>query len=131
MIRAMALLLALFPVAGHAQPVVPPQVFEQMSTGKTLYFFRNGTFFGAEQYFPNRRSLWQYNGGECLEGNWFEQGDLVCFTYREDPRVQCWHFIKKSNGYVARGDGDPPELDLELGAIDTQPLNCTGPAFGA
>lgn len=131
MIRLLPLLLAFLPVAAPAQTVVPPQVFEQMSTGKTLYFFRNGTFFGAEQYFPGRKSLWQYNGGECLEGNWFAQGDLLCFTYREDTRVQCWHFLEKSSGYVARGEGDPPELDLELGKVDTRPLNCPGPGFGA
>lgn len=131
MIRTLALLLLLWAVPGHAETVVPPQVFEQLSTGKTLYFFRNGEFFGAEQYFPERRSLWQYNGGACLEGNWFARGDQVCFTYREDPRVQCWHFLEKSGGYVARGENDPPELDLELGQIDTQPLNCPGPGFGA
>ena len=131
MIRLLPLLVAFFPVAAPAQTVVPPQVFEQMSTGKTLYFFRNGTFFGAEQYFPGRKSLWQYDGGECLEGNWFARGDMVCFTYREDPRVQCWHFLEKSGGYVARGEGDPPDLDLELGRMDTQPLNCPGPGFGA
>lgn len=129
--RLLPLLLALWPLAAAAETVVPPTVFEQLSTGKTLYFFRDGEFFGAEQYFSGRQSLWQYRGGACLEGRWFARGELVCFTYREDPRVQCWHFLEKSGSYVARGEFDPPELDLELGYIDTRPLNCTGPDFGA
>jgi hypothetical protein len=130
-IRLCAILLALMPVAARADTVVPPQAFEQFSTGKTLYFFRGGAFFGAEQYFPDRQSLWQYNGGDCLQGHWFARGDLVCFTYQDDPRVQCWHFLEKSSGYAARADGDPPELDLELGRVDTKPLDCTGPGFGS
>lgn len=130
MMRLLPVLLVLWPVSAQAETIVPPQAFEQLSTGKTLYFFRDGEFFGAEQYYPDRKSLWQYNGGDCLEGSWFAQGDLVCFTYSEDPRVQCWYFLEKSNGYVARGQFDPPELDLELGRIDTEPLNCPAPDFG-
>ena len=129
MMRLLPVLLVLWPVSAQAETIVPPQAFEQLSTGKTLYFFRDGEFFGAEQYYPDRKSLWQYNG-DCLEGSWFAQGDLVCFTYSEDPRVQCWYFLEKSNGYVARGQFDPPELDLELGRIDTEPLNCPAPDFG-
>ena len=129
MMRLLPVLLVLWPVSAQAETIVPPQAFEQLSTGKTLYFFRDGEFFGAEQYYPDRKSLWQYNG-DCLEGSWFAQGDLVCFTYSEDPRVQCWYFLEKSNGYVARGQFDPPELDLELGRIETEPLNCPAPDFG-
>jgi hypothetical protein len=124
------LLILLASASARAETVVPPEAFEQLSTGKTLYFFSNGNFFGAEQYFPDRKSIWQYSDGECLEGEWFAQGSEICFVYRDDPRVQCWEFIEKSSGYAARGVGNPPELDLELGAIDTQPLNCAGPGFG-
>lgn len=131
MIRLGALLLALWPMALPADTVVPPQVFEDFSTGKTLYFYRNGELFGAEQYFSDRESLWQYNGGDCLRGHWVAEGDRICFSYNGDPRVQCWHFLERTNGYVARAVGDPPELDLLLGNIDTEPLNCTGPGFGA
>ena len=131
MIRLTCMLLALFPAVCRADIVVPPAAFEQMSTGKTLYFFRNGAFFGAEQYFAGRKSLWQYNGDACMEGEWFAKDDLICFTYREQPTPQCWHFLEKSSGYVARAEGDPPDLDLDLGAIDTTPLDCPGPGFGA
>lgn len=126
-----ALLLALWPGDAAADTIVPPPAFERLSTGKTLYFFRDGAFFGAEQYFPGRRSLWQYDGGACLQGDWVAQGDQICFTYRDDPRVQCWLFLEKPGGYAARGAHDPPELDLELDRIDSAPLDCPGPGFGA
>ena len=131
MIRVLCLLLGLWPAQMQAETVVSPSDFEELSTGKTLYFFHNGQFFGAEQYFPGRKSLWQYNGGECMEGEWFAQDALICFRYRKDPRVQCWHFLEKSSGFIARGENDPPELYLDLGGIDTQPLNCPGPDYGA
>ncbi|MCP5075618.1 MAG: hypothetical protein GY947_20300 [Rhodobacteraceae bacterium] len=123
-----ALLLAL-PAA--AEEIISPDEFETLSTGKTLYFTRDGRHFGAEQFYTRRRSLWQYNGGECSDGVWYAKGDLICFEYEGNPAPQCWHFLKTSQGFVARPENGAPEADITMSGIDTEPLDCKGPSVGA
>ncbi len=114
-----------------AESIVSPQEFEAMSTGKTLYFTRDGRNFGAEQFYTRRRSLWQFNDGECSDGVWFADGDLICFDYLGNPDTQCWHFLKTNDGFVARAEGAAPDLDITMSGIDKKPLDCKGPAVGA
>ena len=68
---------------------------------------------------------------ECLNGEWFARGDLICFNYGTELDPQCWHFIKNSSGYVARAEGSSADLDIFMYNIDTKPLDCKGPAVGA
>ncbi|MCP5084426.1 MAG: hypothetical protein GY948_22280 [Alphaproteobacteria bacterium] len=123
-----ALLLAL-PAA--AEEIISPDEFEALSTGKTLYFTQDGRRFGAEQFYTRRRSLWQFNGGECADGVWYDVGDMICFEYDGNPDIQCWHFIKTDNGFVARPDGGSPDADITMSSIDAEPLDCKGPSVGA
>lgn len=128
---ALALSITL-PGLGHAETVVQPDTFRSLSVGKTFYFYRNGVFFGAEQFLKNQKSLWQFQDGtsECLNGTWFADDDYICFTYVQDPRVQCWNFIQKSAGFSVRGKGETPDMDIDLSHIDDKPLDCAGPGFG-
>ena len=114
-----------------AETIVSPSEFEALSRGKTMYFSRNGQFYGAEQFYQSRRSLWQYTDGECSDGEWFARGDMVCFVYDHDPTPQCWHFLEKSGRYAARAEGATAEFDIEMFKIDDEPLDCKGPSVGA
>lgn len=114
-----------------AEEIVSPEEFKKLSEGKTLYFTYNGELFGIEQFYKRKRSTWQYSDGECVDGTWHAEEDLICFAYRGEPEVQCWHFLKTEEGYAARAEGADPELDLKLSFVDTTPLDCKGPSVGA
>ena len=124
-------LVGLFAVPAFGETIITPNAFEKLSTGKTMYFTRNGQFYGAEQFYSRRRSLWQYADKECADGVWFPKGDLICFTYDENKTQQCWHFIEKSDGFVARSEGSSEEFDILMDKVDDKPLDCKGPAVGA
>ena len=128
---ALALLLA-SPMA-MAEEFVSPSEFEAMSANQTQYFERGGEFYGAEQFFSDRTSLWQYGDGTCTRGTWYAQGDEICFVYEASPGPQCWHFTKRNGNFYARiaglSEGDPSEL--RLSKVDDIPLPCPGPDIGA
>lgn len=114
-----------------------PSGFEAMAEGRTLRFVtRDGASFGAEQYFPGRRSLWQYPDGSCAEGRWWPEGDTVCFSYGPGAERQCWSFEAGPNGVAVRllegGAGAPVgELVIDLARVDRTPLDCPGPDVGS
>lgn len=137
--RLAPLSLALFlcaPIATAAQVagerIVPPAEFRALSEGKTLHFSRGGQFYGAEQFYTRRRSLWMFSDGECDHGEWYAEGDYICFVYEREPVPQCWHFLQREDGgYAARARGSTPEFDIFLERIDDEPLDCKGPEVGA
>ena len=115
-----------------AQDLVSPQEFQRMSEGKTMYFSRGGRFYGAEQFYTRRRSLWQFADGECDHGEWYAEGDYICFVYEQNPGPQCWHFLRRGpNRFAARAEGTSEEFDILLENVDEKPLDCKGPAIGA
>ena len=126
----LALLFFAFARPAGAETIISPQEFEALSTGKTLYFTRDGRRFGAEQFYTRRRSTWQYFDGECSDGVWYAQGDLICFVYKGNPEPQCWQFLKTADGFVARAEGASPDFDITMSGIDNRPLDCKPPAVG-
>jgi len=114
-----------------AEEIVTPQEFEALSSGKTLYFSRDGRLFGMEQFYKRHRSTWQFADGECDDGVWYPQDSFICFQYTKNTDPQCWHFLKTDNGFTARAQGASPDQDLHLERVDQQPLDCKGPGVGA
>jgi hypothetical protein len=104
------------------------EAFESFAGSRTLHFERDGQPFGAEQYFPGRRSLWRFADGRCEEGRWWGEGPLICFRYGEGP-AQCWLF----SGPVGRFTAESVDsgLKLRLDRVDEQPLACPGPDVGS
>ncbi len=123
-------LLAASPATAMETPVSPGE-FEAMVTGKTLSYAADGTEYGAEEYFPNRRVMWSYLDGKCQEGEWYVSGEAICFVYEQTPTPQCWQFFKKNDRLVARFQSEisPREL-YETRRMD-EPLLCLGPEIGA
>jgi hypothetical protein len=116
-------LLTTFPAL--AETMLTPEEFDALSTGKTLYFSKDGEAYGAEQFFQGRRSKWRYSDGACEKGEWFARNNLICFNYENAIETQCWEFFKTDNGgYAARAEGAAPDQILELDFIDTKPLLC-------
>ena len=123
-----ALCLALPAVA---EEIVTPQEFEALSSGKTLYFSRDGRLFGVEQFYKRHRCTWQFADGECDDGVWYAQNGFICFQYTKNSEPQCWHFLKTDDGFAARAQGASPDQDLHLERVDQKPLDCKGPDVGA
>jgi hypothetical protein len=106
--------------------------FEAYTTGKTLTFGVGGRPYGVEQYLENRRVIWAFIGEECREGRWFEAGEMICFSYDDDPaRLHCWEFYDSEAGLLARirnGSGATELVEVEQSPA---PLHCPGPRVGA
>lgn len=104
------------------------EAFEGFAEGRTLYFTRDGQPFGAEQYFPGRRSLWRFAGGGCETGRWWGEGPRICFRY-DDGEPQCWHFRGAPDSFTA--ESVDSGLTLRFSHADERPLDCPGPDVGS
>jgi hypothetical protein len=127
------LALGLFLLAGAAaaDAQMSASEFEAYVTGRTIHYAGQGQeAYGAEQYLPNRRVIWTFLDGECVEGLWYEDDGLICFVYEMDLVPQCWSFWRAEGGLTARFENDPAATALyELSQTD-EPLTCQGPDLG-
>lgn len=132
-IRPFAFLLPLLLAATATAETLAPDEFEDLATGRTLWFSDASGAFGAEQYLPGRRSLWRYADGSCTFGTWWDEGDLVCFRYETDAGPQCWRFTRQGDRISAAhiGESGASGTVLTLERIDAQPLPCAGPEVGS
>jgi hypothetical protein len=121
---------AAFASCAQAGDPLPPGEFERFSKGQTLYFEWNGEAYGAEQFFENRRSIWQFTDGTCDYGQWFVRNGAICFSYDRDPAPVCWSFEKEGSRFVARLRDTELPLDLEMAKRDQKPLDCPAPDLG-
>jgi hypothetical protein len=130
MLRQALILALVVAVQARAEGPVSPQAFEAMSVGRTLHFTLEGKPFGAEQYFPGRRSLWRFADGTCEAGSWRAEGERIRFTYERDPEPQCWRMVEVGGRLRAALAGDGAGLVLDLSHADDAPLPCPGPDLG-
>ncbi|MEL7253749.1 MAG: hypothetical protein AAGL23_06215 [Pseudomonadota bacterium] len=106
------------------------QEFDEYTQGKTFYFASDGEPYGAEEYLPNRRVRWTFLDGKCKEGEWYEEGELICFVYEDQPVPQCWSFEITAGGLTARFENDPAQTELYEVRKSPEPLMCLGPDVG-
>ena len=106
------------------------KAFDDYTRGKTFFFASDGEPYGAEEYLSNRRVRWTFLDGECKEGEWFEQDDLICFVYEDQPVPQCWSFEISANGLSARFENDPTPTELYEVRQSSEPQMCLGPEVG-
>lgn len=106
------------------------QEFEAYTLGKTFSYGSVGAPYGREQYLPNRRVRWAFEGGDCQAGEWYEEGGLICFTYDTEPTPHCWSFQRTASGLIARFENDPAISELYEVEQSSAPLACPGPDVG-
>lgn len=130
---APTLLLALALPAAAADPGPPLDAtgFDARTVGRTITYSAGGIAYGTEQYLPDHRVLWAFEGDLCKEGTWFQQGDFICFDYQDENGLQCWTFFDTSAGLMARFRGDPASEPLVSLTESPEPLRCQGPDVGA
>lgn len=104
--------------------------FDSYTRGKTLFFGRDGHTYGAEIYLDDRRVKWSFLDGQCMNGEWYEEDDMICFVYEDNPDPQCWSFTKGSNGLIARFENDPNTSELYEAKDMGDEMLCLGPKVG-
>ncbi|PVA09980.1 hypothetical protein DC366_09920 [Pelagivirga sediminicola] len=127
-----ALLLALCVIAPPvlAADTLSPEEFDAYTRGHTFTYGSQGMPYGTEQYLDNRRVRWSFLDGRCQEGEWYEDGGLICFVYEDEPTPQCWAFRRGAAGLVARFANDPSLEELYEVERSDKPLSCPGPDVG-
>lgn len=105
--------------------------FDRYTKGKTLEFSQSGALIGAEEYLSSRRVRWTFFDGECTEGRWYPEGDMICFVYEDIPGPQCWTFHLNTGGLTARFEGREEASEFYETRARNGPLQCIGPEIGA
>ena len=115
-------------------PMTGAEFQAHVGTNTFSYRYSDGTR-GIADYGPGRTLLWAFEGDECVNGTWFEDGDQLCFAFEDVSLAACWHFYKDSNRLRGRatalGTGDQPDIDIVEVSHTDQPLTCPGPDVGA
>lgn len=111
-------------------PPLTAEEFDARTQGKTVTYSIAGTPYGTEEYRPGHKVVWAFEGDDCREGDWFQQGPQICFDYHDETPLQCWTFHDTPGGLVALFEGDPAVQPLTSLSISEEPLNCPGPHLG-
>lgn len=117
------------PAAAEEVPVGPTE-FREFAEGWTLYFERDGQFFGSESFEPGGTTRWRYRDGSCVDGNWRSRGAQICFLYdsQVEDEVLCWRMLRDGDGLMARLlNGENQGLELRITRRDKKPLLCGAP----
>ncbi len=114
-----------------AEDFMTGEQFEAYTLGKTFEFMVFGQAYGAEQYLPDRRVRWAFNGAPCENGYWYEEAGAICFLYESRNDPQCWYMTMSEDGMVAQFADEGGVVD-ELYEVEQfeGPLNCPGPNVG-
>jgi hypothetical protein len=127
--RVLVLALTCLVSPATAEPMSAAE-FEAYVTGKTLFYGRLGSAYGAEIYRENRRVTWSFLDGDCKEGYWYNEGRNICFVYEDRPEPQCWTFERSPGGLIATFENDPASADLYEAEDLGDEMVCLGPKIG-
>ncbi len=106
--------------------------FEALTTGRVMDHAVGGRVYGAERYYPDRRVRWAFSGDDCLEGVWYEQGQMICFQYEDGTGPECWTYYRDGAGMRAISAQDNQSSPANPVAMmpTTRALACLGPEVG-
>lgn len=100
----------------------------------TFSYLYSNAVRGVADYGPDRTLIWVFEGGECIRGQWFEDGGDICFAYEDGTLSACWRFYLENNrlrGDATRlGSGSLRDLQIFEVAHTDQSLTCPGPDVG-
>lgn len=128
--RILILLICAWPGVALGGEFLTAEEFDAATKGKTFYFSSDGAPYGAEEYLEGRRVRWSFLDGECIEGRWWQEGQMICFAYENDPSPHCWTFQKSGNGLTALFENNPEARALYEVKQSPKPMMCLGPKVG-
>ncbi|MGV6812375.1 MAG: hypothetical protein ACWA47_09025 [Brevirhabdus sp.] len=126
----LASLLALISLPALAQDLMSAAEFEAYVTGKTIAYDRGGAAFGEEQYYPDRKVIWAFDGDVCTFGEWYPSRGYICFAYDGRDDDQCWSFWLSNGRLAALVEGGGADSVL-YGTRETEAhIACPLPGLG-
>ena len=130
MVRSLMFCLCLVAVPACAQDYLSAEEFDAYTAGKTLYFGQSGAPYGAEVYLDGRRVRWSFLDGDCKDGTWYPENEMICFVYEDNPDPQCWTFQLGPSGLIARFENNPSATELYEAQDIGEEMLCLGPKIG-
>ncbi|MGB4826630.1 MAG: hypothetical protein WBP18_05050 [Paracoccaceae bacterium] len=102
------------PAGADEQHPLTGEEFDALTRGLKMDTYFGGTIYGVEKFLPGGRSIWEDSRG-CMYGTWKQVGDLICFTYEDDPaNPDCWTYFDIGDGLSAHLNGDPTNDPIYL-----------------
>jgi hypothetical protein len=125
-----ALFLATLAGPATAETPLSAEAFDAATEGATITYDYGGGLFGTEEYLPDRRVRWAFEGDLCIYGDWYQDGDEICFVYENDPTPACWHYFLEGGKIRGRYMGEGGGWEILESSRDGGPLPCAGPDVG-
>lgn len=132
MIARLFLLCLIGATPAFAEKPLTGAEFEALTTGRTMDHAVNGSIYGAEHYYPDRRVRWAFTDDDCMDGVWYEKGQMICFKYENGEGPECWTYFRDGAGLRAISALDNTAAPANPVAMmaTTRPLACLGPQVG-
>ena len=108
-------------LAGDA--MIEPDAWRDMTTGKTLYYFKDGELYWKEYYGPDGDVTFRFPSGQCAEGRWAHADGKYCFAFDGDARLHCFWHVMREDKIVVIGEADGEEQTVER-IEDAEPIGC-------
>ena len=90
----------------------------------------SNTRFAEFKAATHRRVQWSFLDGQCKEGFWYEENELICFIYEDNPDPQCWSFTRGPRGLIARFEDRADATELYEAEDIGEEMLCLGPEVG-
>ena len=118
------LLLAAATSATAKDAMIGPDAWRELSTGKTLYYFKDGELYGKEYYINDEGEVvFRFPNGVCAEGRWAYDDGKYCFAFEGSPVLHCFWHVMRDGQIVVIGEADGEEQTVEQ-IEDNEPLGC-------
>lgn len=107
--------------AGDA--MIEPDDWRAMTSGKTLYYFKDGELYGKEYYAPDGGVTFRFPSGLCVEGRWAHADGKYCFAFQGDDQLHCFWHVMREDKVVVIGEADGEEQTVDR-FEDGEPMGC-------
>ena len=115
--------------AGAETPLTG-DAFDAATVGSSLTYDYGNGIFGTEEYLADRRVRWAFEGDLCIYGDWYQEGDQICFIYENDPTPACWLYFLDGGKVRGRYMGEGGGWEIVESSRSAEPLPCAGPDVG-
>ncbi|WP_118132546.1 hypothetical protein [Oceanicella sp. SM1341] len=114
------------PLAASAQDTpIPESEWRDLTRGKTVYYYIDGTYFGREYYWPGQDMVtFQHASGVCANARWTYSSGEYCFFF---DRPHCFAHVRRDGEIIiipqsAEAGGEQEQL---VQSISPTSFTCT------